>query len=195
VGCTYKYLNAGPGSVAFLYVRRELQAELRSPIWGWFGRRDQFLMGPGYEPVDGIGRFLAGTPPILDLTAAEAGIELVAEAGIEAIREKSVLLTGLAVELHDARLSPLGFSLGTPREPARRGGHVSIRHPDAWRICRALRERANVVPDFREPDSIRLGLPPLYTRFVDVWDAADRIRRLVEAGEHLAFGEARTRVV
>jgi kynureninase len=179
VGCTYKYLNAGPGAPAFLYVRRELQPELRTPIQGWFGQRDQFRMGPLYEPVEGVERFHAGTPPILGTAAVEVGAELVAEARIARLRAKSEELTALAVDLHDAWLAPLGFELGTPRDPARRGAHVSLRHPEAWRICRALIERAGVVPDFRLPDSVRLGLPPLYTRFVDVWDALDRLRRLV----------------
>ena len=194
VGCTYKYLNAGPGSPAFLYVRRDLQDELRSPIWGWFGQREQFAMGPSYDPVDGVGRFLAGTPPIAGLVAVEVGAELVAEAGVEAIRAKSVALTELVVELFDERLAPLGFELGSPREPERRGSHVSVRHAEGWRICRALIERADVVPDFRAPDSIRLGLPPLYTRFVDAWDAVDRLARLVESGEHEQVAAAPARV-
>jgi kynureninase len=193
-GCTYKYLNAGPGALAYLYVRDGLQDELRSPIWGWFGQRDQFFMGPAYEPAPGIARFLAGTPPVLDLTAAEVGIRFVAEAGVEALYAKSVALTELAIDLHDAWLAPLGFELGTPRQPDRRGAHVSLRHDDAWPICRALIERAKVVPDFRHPDSIRIGLPPLYTRFVDVWDALDRLRVLVAAGEHRAFDAAPARV-
>jgi kynureninase len=194
VGCTYKYLNAGPGALAYLYVRADLQEKLTSPIWGWFGQRDQFRMGPAYDPAPGIAHFLAGTPPVLDLTAAEVGIRLVAEAGVAALRTKSVALTELAVVLHDAWLVPLGFELGTPRDPARRGGHVSLRHEEAWPICRALIERAKVVPDFRGPDSIRIGLPPLYTRFVDVWDALDRLRRLVASGEHRAFHAPPARV-
>jgi kynureninase len=194
VGCTYKYLNAGPGSPAFLYVRASLQEELRSPIWGWFGQREQFAMGPVYDPVRGIGRFLAGTPPILGLAAVEVGVELVREAGIEALRRKSVALTELVVSLHDERLAQLGFELGTPRDPKRRGGHVSIRHADGWRICRALIERADVVPDFRAPDSVRVGLPPLYTRFVDAWDIVDRLALLVESGEHELIDAARARV-
>jgi kynureninase len=194
VGCTYKYLNAGPGSPAFLYVRAELQDDLRSPIWGWFGQREQFAMGPAYDPVSGIGRFLAGTPPILGLAAVEVGAELVRDAGIEALRRKSVALTELVVSLHDERLAPLGFELGTPRDPERRGGHVSVRHVDGWRICRALIERADVVPDFRAPDSIRFGLPPLYTRFVDAWDIVDRLALLVESGEHELVDAAPARV-
>ena len=194
VGCTYKYLNAGPGAPAFLYIRAELRGGLRSPIWGWFGQRDQFAMGPAYDPEPGIARFLAGTPPILDLTAIETGARLVGEAGIEAIRAKSVALTELAVELHDAWLAVLGFELGTPRDPARRGSHVALRHPEAWRICRALIERANVVPDFRGPDSVRLGFPPLYTRFVDVWDAFERLRTVVMTKEYLEVDPAPARV-
>ncbi|MGH2969555.1 MAG: kynureninase [Solirubrobacteraceae bacterium] len=183
VGCTYKYLNGGPGSPAYLYVASELQAELRSPIWGWFAQRDQFAMDRAYDPVPGVGRFLAGTPPILQLAAAEEGVRLTAEAGIERIREKSVALTQLLVELHDAWLAPLGFTLGSPRDPARRGSHVSLRHPDAWPITRALAEHANVTPDFRGPDSIRLGVAPLYTSFTEVHDALDRLRAIVERGE------------
>jgi kynureninase len=184
VGCTYKYLNGGPGAPAFLYVARELQQRLRSPIGGWFAQRDQFAMGHPYVPADGIERFLAGTPPILQLAAVDESVKLTAEAGIEPARAKSVALTELIVELHDAWLEPLGFSLGSPRAPERRGAHVSLRHPDAWQICRALIERADVIPDFRGPDSIRLGVPPLYTRFVDVWDGVDRLRALVAAAEH-----------
>jgi kynureninase len=194
VGCTYKYLNAGPGAPAYLYVRTELQPRLRSPIQGWFGQRDQFLMERAYEPADGITRFLAGTPPILGLAAVEVGARLVAEAGVEAIARKGRALTAYAVELADARLAPLGFELASPRDAERRGAHVSLRHADAWRVCRALIERANVVPDFRGPDAIRFGLPPLYTRFVDVWEALERVRRLVERGDHLEVDPTLARV-
>lgn len=194
VGCTYKHLNAGPGAPAFLYVARELQPRVRSPIWGWFGQRDQFAMERPYDPVDGAGRFLAGTPPVLDLAAVEEGVRLTAEAGIGRLREKSTALCELIVALHDAWLEPLGFRLGSPRDPVRRGSHVALRHPEAWQICRALIERAAVVPDFRGPDCIRLGVAPLYTRFVDVWDALDRLRRLVQAGEHRLVDATPTRV-
>ena len=177
VGCTYKYLNAGPGAPGYLYVAAELQPSLRSPVWGWFGQSEQFAMEREYDPVPGIGRFLAGTPPILPLAAVEEGARLTAEAGIEAIRAKSVALTELIVELHDAWLAPLGFELGTPREAARRGSHVSLRHPRAWTFTRALID-ARVTPDFRGPDSIRLGVAPLYTGFGEVWDALDRLRAI-----------------
>jgi kynureninase len=194
VGCTYKYLNAGPGAPAFLYVRSALQEELRSPIWGWFGQRDQFEMGPRYDPEPGIARFLAGTPPILDLTAVQAGAELVEEAGIAAIRAKAVALTDYAVELAEERLLPLGFELGSPREAGRRGAHVALRHPDAWHLCRALIERERVVPDFRGPDSIRFGFPPLYTRFADVREAVVRLERLAASGAYREVDPERRRV-
>jgi kynureninase len=184
VGCTYKYLNGGPGAPAFSYVRRDLQGELRQPIWGWFGQRDQFAMGPGYQPVDGIGSWLTGSPAVLGLACVDAGVALLADAGIERLRAKGMALTSLIVDLADAWLTPLGFSLASPREAERRGSHVALAHPDALRISRALVEVAGVVPDFRAPDRIRLGPAPIATRFVDVWDALDRLRRLVGAGAH-----------
>jgi kynureninase len=184
VGCTYKYLNAGPGAPAYLYVARALQAELRSPIWGWFGQREQFAMERDYDPEPSVRRFLAGTPHILGLAAVEEGARLTAEAGIAALHRKAVALTELIVALHDAWLAPLGFRLGTPRDPAARGSHVALQHPQAWQITRALIERAGVVPDFRGPDAVRLGVAPLYTRHADVWDALARLRELVARGEH-----------
>jgi kynureninase len=194
VGCTYKYLCAGPGAPGFLWVRKDLVGELRSPLPGWFGRADQFAMGDGHVPAPGVARFLAGTPPIVALAAVEPGVALLAEAGMPAVQAKGRALTALAVELYDAWLEPLGFALGSPRDPARRGAHVALRHPDAWAICRALIERARVVPDFRGPDVVRLGFPALTTRFADVWDALDRLRALVAAGEHQSFGAVARRV-
>ena len=151
-------------------------------------------MGPDYDPEPGIGRFAAGTPSILGIAAVQAGVELVAEAGAEAIEAKAAALTDLAIALADERLAPLGFAVGTPRAATDRGAHVSLQHEEAWQVSQALIARANVVPDFRGPDSVRLGLPPLYTRYVDVWDAVDRIERLVAAGEHREFPVARSRV-
>jgi kynureninase len=194
VGCTYKYLNAGPGAPAFLYVRREHQARLRQPIWGWFGQRGQFEMGQGYDPLPDVSRFLVGTPFVPGIALVEEGAALLAEAGIQRLRAKGVALTELVVELHDAWLAPLGFSLASPRDPAVRGAHVSLAHPDAYRISRALVEKAGVVPDFRPPDRIRLGPAPISTRFVDVWDAMDRLRRLVADGVHHSVDPTRARV-
>ncbi|HKE50130.1 MAG TPA: kynureninase [Actinomycetes bacterium] len=194
VGCTYKYLNAGPGAPAFLYVRRDLQASLRQPIWGWFGQRDQFAMGPGYNPEPDIRRFTVGTPAVLGVAAVEEGVKLLAEAGIDRLREKGQRMTGYLVDLADQWLAPLGFDLASPRDPDRRGSHISLRHDDAWRICRAYIETANVIPDFRAPDRLRLGPAPLTTRYVQVWEALDRLRRLVESGAHLDYGSEWSRV-
>ncbi len=194
VGCTYKYLNAGPGAPGFLYVRDDLLPTLRTPIQGWFGRRDQFAMEPGYEPAAGIERFLAGTPSILGIRSIEASLGLIEEAGMPAIAEKGRRVTELAVALADAWLAPLGFEVATPRDPARRGAHVALRHPEAWPMARALIERAGVVPDFRAPDLLRLGFSPLTTSFVDVWDGLDRLRGLVERGEHRQINADRRRV-
>ena len=194
VGCTYKYLNAGPGAPAFLFARSALHEELRTPIQGWFGQRDQFAMERAYEPAEGIARFLAGTPSVAGLVAVRAGAELVGEAGIGAIAGKGRALTAYAVELHDALLAPLGVELGTPRDPAGRGAHVAFRHPEAWRICRALIERAGVVPDFRAPDTVRFAFPPLYTRFAEVREAVERLRGVLERREYLEVDPALTRV-
>ena len=177
VGCTYKYLNGGPGAPAWLYVRRSLQAELRNPIQGWFGQRDQFAMGQGYDPEPGIRRWLTGTPGIAAIAAVESGVALVEEAGIGRIRAKGIALTEYAIALHDAWLVPLGFELGSPRDAARRGAHVSARHPDARRLTGRLID-AGIVPDFRAPDSIRLGLSPLTTSFRDVHDAIAGLRAI-----------------
>lgn len=187
VGCTYKYLNGGPGAPAFLYVRRELQEDALSPIWGWFGQRAPFALDLDYTPAKGVTRFLAGTPPILSLSAIEPALDLLLEAGIERVRRKSVLLTSYLVYLADKTLAPLGFALGSPRVPDQRGSHVSVRHPEGYRINRALIEEMNVLPDFREPDNIRLGLSPLYTSFSDVWQAVERIRAVVKEKRHLRY--------
>jgi kynureninase len=177
VGCSYKYLNGGPGAPAYLYIRADLQAELRNPIQGWFGQSDQFEMGQGFQPMAGIGGWLTGTPGILGLAAAEEGIRVSVDAGIDAIRAKGIALTEYAIALHDRSLAPLGFTLGSPREAARRGAHLSIRRSDARGLTRALIE-AGVVPDFRAPDSIRLGLSPLTTSFTDVARGIATLTRL-----------------
>ncbi|MFN2184902.1 MAG: aminotransferase class V-fold PLP-dependent enzyme, partial [Anaerolineae bacterium] len=194
VGCTYKYLNGGPGAPAFLYVSRDLQERARSPIWGWFGQRAPFAFDLDYEPAAGVSRFLAGTPPVLSLVALEPALELILEAGIEQIRHKSVRLTSYLIYLVDAVLAPLGFRLGTPRDAARRGSHVSVRHAEGYRIGQALIEEMQVLPDFREPDNIRLGLAPLYTSFAEVWEAVDRMRRVVTEERYRNYSHERHQV-
>jgi len=183
VGCTYKYLNGGPGAPAYMYVRRSLQADVRQPIWGWLGRRDPFEMAQGYAVADGMRGLLSGTPPVLALSAVDEGVRLVAEAGIEAIREKGIALTSFAIALVDERLAQLGVSIASPRDPAVRGAHVALAVEGASELCAALRAR-DVVVDFRRPDVIRFGLSPLTTRFVDVWDGVEALRELLQARDH-----------
>jgi kynureninase len=193
VGCTYKYLCAGPGAPAYLYVRRELQEQLRQPIWGWFGQRDQFAMGPEYDPAPGIDRFCVGTPSVLAIYAVEEGVRLVADAGVDALYRKGQALTGFLVELAEAWLAPLGFRVASPRDDARRGAHLTLHHPAAWQICQAAADRG-VIADYRTPDRLRLGPAPLYTRFVDGYDALDRLRELVAAGAHEGYPAEPARV-
>ncbi len=178
VGCTYKYLNAGPGAPAFLYVRAEQQPHLRQPIWGWLGRREPFEMAQGYEPAEGIVGMLSGTPPVLALTAVQVGAELVIEAGIEAIRAKAQALTEFAIAVADEWLAPLGVTVGSPRNSARRGAHVALVHPDARNLSRRLIDNG-VIVDFRTPDAVRIGLSPLTTSFTDVRDGLAVLRDLL----------------
>jgi kynureninase len=173
VGCTYKFLNGGPGSPAFTFVASALHDRVVQPVWGWFGQTDQFAMERPFEPRPGIGRLLNGTPAVLALTAAREGIALTAEAGIRAIEAKSRKLTALGLDLADE----LGLDTITPRDPARRGGHVAVRHPDSVRLHGRLAD-TGVIVDRRDPDVLRLGLSPLTTRFVDVHDALTTLARL-----------------
>lgn len=179
VGCTYKYVNGGPGAPAFLYVRRDLQESMFNPITGWFSQTGQFDFGIDYRPAAGITRFLVGTPTVLSLAAIEPGIDLLLEAGLDRLRAKSVRQTEYLIDLWEALLEPLGFTLNSPRDPGRRGSHVSIGHPDGLRIDRALIEEMNVLPDFRYPDNIRLGIAPIYTSFADIHEAVMRVCRVM----------------
>ena len=191
VGCTYKYLNGGPGSPAFLYARPDLQSALSSPMWGWFSDQRPFSFELDYAPTEGIGRFLVGTPPVLSLRAIEPGLDLLLEAGMERIRAKSIRQCDFMIALASQRLSPLGFILGSPQDASRRGSHISLRHPEGYRICRAMIEAEppalRVIPDFRSPDNIRLGVAPLYTRYQDIYLAVQRIQEIVENREFAAF--------
>lgn len=175
VGCTYKYLNGGPGSPAFCFVRSELLDRLEQPIWGWMGADEPFTMGPDYRPATGIRRFLSGTPGITAMQPMTLMLDLIAEAGTDAIRAKSVLLTEHAVRLFDERLAGLGVRLASPRDPERRGSHVTIEHPRFQQVCTALWGRG-VIPDFRAPNGIRLGLSPLSTTFAELEVGVDAIR-------------------
>jgi kynureninase len=181
VGCTYKFLNAGPGAPAFLYVNREHVEEFRQPIKGWMGTADIFAMDDGYRPAEGIRRALSGTPPVVGLVCVAEGVRMIAEARIGRIRAKSLGLTGLAIELADAWLAPLGFTLGSPREGERRGGHLTLNHPEARTLARKFIEHG-VIVDFRAPHGVRIGLSPLSTSYGELWTAMGVMRELASAG-------------
>ncbi|MEV4148885.1 aminotransferase class V-fold PLP-dependent enzyme [Amycolatopsis sp. NPDC049691] len=177
VGCTYKFLNAGPGAPAFLYVNARHHEAFGQPITGWMGAADTFGMAERYVPAPGIRRALSGTPPVLGMVGVQEGVALLAEAGIERVRAKAVALGRWVLDLADEWLVPLGFTVASPREDARRGGHVTLRHPDAERLSRVLIDNG-VLIDFRRPDGIRIGLSPLTTSFTEVRAALERIREL-----------------
>ncbi len=184
IGCTYKYLNGGPGAPAFLYVRRDLQAQLMQPMWGWFASKKPFDFELDFTPADDISRFRIGTPPMLSMKAVEPALDIILDAGMTRLRKKSLNQTEYLIYLADEWLTPLGFTLGTPREAKIRGSHVSLRHLESYRICRALIESpppaVQVIPDFRAPDNIRLGITPLYTTFTEIHQALQRIKVIVE---------------
>jgi kynureninase len=178
VGCGYKYLNGGPGAPAFLFVAEGWQYAIRQPITGWLGHAEPFAFDGVHRPAPGIARFLAGTPPILSMKALEAGVDLLLDVDPKVLRAKSVALTDLFIDLVEARCSGFGLELASPRAPVARGSQVTLRHPDGYPIIQALIAQG-VIGDFRAPDLLRFGFAPLYVRYVDVWDAADALRRVM----------------
>jgi kynureninase len=192
VGCGYKYLNGGPGAPAFIWAHPRHTERMdregwRQPLSGWLGHASPFTFTPEYQPAAGIQRFVCGTPPVLSMAALECGVDTVIAArdhgGMDAIRAKSIALTDLFIALVDERCAAHGFSVVTPRDPALRGSQVSIAHPgDGYAIMQALIARG-VIGDFRAPDILRFGFTPLYTRFVDAWDAVDRLEQVMTSGE------------
>lgn len=179
VGCTYKYLNGGPGAPAFLYLRSDLQSKLNNPIQGWFGAATPFEFQPHYQPAIGLDRFLVGTPPILSTAAVEPGVDLVLEAGLKWLHARSVGLIDAFLQAYDNSLAPLGFGLLTPRDPKMRGSHLAITHPNGWQITQDLIQRYRVIPDFREPSIIRFGITPLTNQLSDIERAVDALRQSV----------------
>ncbi|WP_435742678.1 kynureninase [Nocardioides sp. SYSU DS0663] len=179
VGCTYKYLNGGPGSPAFAYVRAALLPHLQQPLWGWMGHADPFAMGPSYEPAPTVRRLLTGTPPVLAMQPMQAMLDLLEEAGIAAVRAKGMALTAHAVALADERLAAYGVRLASPRDPAARGAHVMLEHP-AFREVTAVLWRDGVIPDFRPPAGLRIGLSPLSTGFAEVERGIDAVAAALE---------------
>jgi kynureninase len=194
VGCTYKYGNSGPGSPAWLYVSHRVQSELNVPIQGWFAQDDQFAMGQGFDRTTGMRGFQIASPSIIGMRCVTTAFEMIERAGLSAIAQKAAQGTELMLALHDAWLEPLGFSVVTPRDSKRRGGHISVRHPDSQKISEAMRIFGNVIGDFRQPDCIRLAISPLPTSYVEVFDGFERIRDVVAAKKYLEVGEATSRV-
>jgi len=194
VGCTYKYGNAGPGGTAWLYVNKMIQQELRVPIQGWFSQKDQFTMGPFFEPADDIRRFQIASPSIIGMRMIQASFKMIEEATIEAIEHKANVGTEMMIALFDAWLAPLGFELLTPRNPKQRGGHITIGHPDAKKIATAMRTEIKVIPDYRTPDSIRLAIAPLPTSYTEVWEGFARLKDLVESKRYLEIEDNGSRV-
>ena len=186
VACTYKYLNGGPGSPAFLFVRRELQEQLENPIQGWFGEQNPFNFHLNYRESEGIRKFLAGTPPVISLSGLEPALDMIIEAGMEAIRQKSVAQSEYLLSLVRQCLSGMGVRIGSPEIAEKRGSHISLKHTEAYRICKALADPGLgdgvVTPDFREPDNIRLGITPLYTSYEDIFRAILQMKEII-AGE------------
>ena len=184
IGCTYKYLNGGPGSPAFLYVRKDLQEKMENPIQGWFGEKNPFEFKLHYRPSDGIRKYLTGTPPVISVSGLEPSLDMILDAGIGAIRQKSVAQSEYLNSLARQWLMKEGFRLGSPEFPEKRGSHVSLKHAEAYRICKALidPEVGNrvIIPDFREPNNLRLGITPLYTTFEEIYIAMDQLHHIME---------------
>lgn len=180
VGCSYKFLNGGPGAPAYGFVARRLQDELTQPISGWLGHADPFAMGPGYVPAPGVRRFTSGTPPVLGMAPVQDMVCLIEKAGMPAIRAKSVALTEHAIRVTDGALAPLGVTLASPRDPAVRGGHVTLEHP---RMEEAVAElwRRGIIPDFRPPQGMRVGLSPLSTSFTELATGLAHLRQILAA--------------
>lgn len=199
VGCTYKYLNGGPGAPAFLYVKKDLQEKLSNPIWAWFSHQKPFDFTLDYIAKSDIQRFATGTPSVLSLAAIEAGLDVMLEAGMPNLREKSVAQSSFLIELVQNLLEPLGFTIASPLNANERGSHISIQHHEGYRINRAMIEPVDdspsIIPDFRPPNNIRLGIAPLYNTFDEIFQTVIRIKKIVETKEYEKFGDEKLTVV
>lgn len=194
VGCTYKYGNSGPGSPAWMYVNKSVQDELRVPIQGWFAQEHQFEMGQDFSRTPGMRGFQIASPSLLGLRSVQVAFSMIEEAGIQTIAKKCQIGTTLMVDLFDEWLSPLGFTLGTPRNPDQRGGHLALKHRDAEIIARAMRSDIKVIPDFRAPDVIRVAISPLTNTYEEVFEGFTRIRDLVASGTYAEVRQSDSRV-
>jgi kynureninase len=184
VGCTYKFGSAGPGAPGWLYVSKNVQNELQVPIRGWHAQENMFDMGPVFKRADGLAGFQIATPSIIALRSVQTSFGIIEEAGIANIEQKLALGTSMMIDLYDAWLADLGFTLNTPRDPKERGGHVSLVHPEGKRIAFALRQFSQVIPDYRAPNSVRLAISPLQNSYTEIWDGFDRLRELVATKQY-----------
>jgi kynureninase len=198
VGCTYKFLNGGPGAPAFLYVKKSLQDRLKNPIWSWFSHQKPFDFNLNYKPALSIQKFAVSTPSILSLAPIEQGVDMVLDASMESLRTKSIGLSNFLMDLLKKELVPLGFKIATPELAVKRGSHISIQHPEGYRINKAMIEPKGtskfIIPDFRPPNNIRLGIAPLYTSYVDLFEAVQRIKDIVLQKEYLNYSEEKLQV-
>lgn len=194
IGCTYKYVNGGPGSPAFLFVREALHGELKNPITGWMGQQNMFDFELTYKPVDGIEHFMTGTPTVASLLPIDVGLDILVDAGMDQVRQKSVRQTEYLLFMIDELLLPFGFTIKSPRDSGERGSHVSLGHPEGWRINQCMIQEMKIIPDFRAPDNIRLGVAPLYTTYEDLYTAVTRMRHIMENRHYEKYSDERTTV-
>ena len=198
LGCSYKYMNGGPGSPAFLFIEKKLQSILHNPIKGWFGHQNPFNFEQNYQPDLGINRFASGTPQVLSMQAMEVGIDITLQAGIKNLRKKSIELSKFFLAGIEKKLIPLGFKVESPKNSDLRGSHLTISHLASWKICQALiegkLEAPKIIPDFRPPDFIRFGITPLYTSFEDLYKVIIRIEDIVLTGSHNKFESKKNNV-
>lgn len=199
VGCTYKYLNGGPGSPAFLYVKKELQEKLQNPIWSWFSHEKPFDFSPDYQAESSIQKFAIGTPPILSLAAMQPGLDLLLEAGVENLRKKSIQQSNFLIEMVQKELLPIGFQIASPLDENYRGSHISIQHKEGYRINRAMiAPKTNdkiIIPDFRPPNNIRLGIAPLYNSFQDLYETVLRMKKIIIEKEYEQYSKEKLTVI
>ncbi len=189
VGCTYKYLNGGPGAPAFIYINNNIREEIKNHVNGWMGKDTMFDFALKYKPDPGIRQFLTGSVPVMSTSLIEPGVDMIIEAGIQSLRKKSVGQSEFLLELWEKELKDIGFSLESPRETFRRGSHVSLGHEEGWRIDQSLIHDMNVIPDFRSPNLLRLGITPLYTSYMDIFEAVRKIKLIVTNKIYLNYSE------
>ena len=191
VGCSYKYLNGGPGAPAFIYIREDLQEELINPIAGWMGKKNLFDFALEYEADNTLQKFLTGTPTVTALELMEPGVDLLVEVGMPALREKSIKQSEYFVSLFDEYLAEYGFEFKSPRESAWRGSHISLGHEQGLGIDLAMIHEQKIIPDFRPPDNIRLGIAPIYLSFEDIYESVRRIEVIMKDRLYEKYADAK----